>query len=115
VGGKSEADPRCPTEDPGPEQRPEGEEEVNESLAVEFLRQGDLVANARGRESPAIPDREAAADEPERDAHGANDRRDLDDVDEVGEEPVSVRKTKVLEEANKPGLATPVLWVRPPN
>jgi hypothetical protein len=113
VGNEGEADPRRPTEDAGPEQRPEGEEEVRKSRVVEFLRQRDLVANARGRESPPVTDREAAADEPEPDGRAADDRRELDKVNEMGEEPVSAGETWVLEEANEPGLAVLVMWVCP--
>src|SRR5207244_12923683 len=73
-----------------------------------------LVANARGCESPPVPSCEASAEEPERDGRAADDRREFDKVDEMGEEPVSVRETWVLEEANEPGLVPLVMCVCPP-
>jgi hypothetical protein len=113
VGDEREADPGRPTKQAWSEQRSKGEEEVHESLAVEFLRQGNLVTNARGRESPPVPDRETAAGEPEPEGGGADDRRELGQMEEMSKELVRVRETWVLEEANDPRLAPPV-WMCSP-
>jgi len=83
-------------------------------LAVEFFRQGDIEAGARGGESTPIPNRENVADEPEREGCGADNRRELDKVDEIREEPVGAREMWVLEEANEPGLAPLVMWMCSP-
>jgi len=109
VGEEGEADPGCPTETARAEKRPEGEEEVHKSLAIEFFRQGDLEANARRSESPPVPDRETAADEPEPEGCGADDPSKLGEMDQMGKEPVRVRETWVLEEANEPRLAPSVV------
>ena len=52
--------------------------------------------------------------EPEPEGCGADDRSKLGEMDQMGKEPVRVRETWVLEEANEPRLAPLVMKVCSP-